>query len=147
MKSTLLGHSSIHKPIVQLLEARKPFPGEGSYDVQVETIKLINSLTIKLKESPMLTRLFWTVSPCDRGEDGIVLRQDIRHFILFNKLDRMYRTSTDSRLVDQIRRCILRTIIIDDSCEDMQVYLSKQSKFITHTVCKTQDTSNNSNVY
>lgn len=134
MKSSWLGHSSVHKYIVHLLESKETMPDEDTYEVQFEVMKLIHSLTIKLKEVPMLTKLFWTVETNHRGEDGLVKNQSIKHFILFNKLDRMYRGNFDPRLRDLLRRCILSAIIIDDSCEDMQIYLSKQTKFIIHTV-------------
>lgn len=129
MKPSIMGHSSVHKPIVELLSQKEE---KISFMEQIELLTLINSITIKLKESPMLTKLFWSVK---NKSDKDINSPKAKDFVLWKKLDKLYRGTNDPRLLELVRKSILKCIIIDDSCEEMQLYLSEQTKFMKRTVC------------
>lgn len=131
MKPSMMGHASVHKPLVELLSKKQE---KISFMEQIEIVKLINSITIKLKESPMLTKLFWSEKSKESNDDTNTYND--RHFVLWKRLDRLYRGTNDRRLLELVRKSILKCIIIDDSCEEMQLYLSRQTKFMKRTVCK-----------
>lgn len=156
MKSPLLAHSSMHKPLVRLLSIK---PNKLSFEEKIEILKLINALAHKLKEAPIFVKLFWSsLAPGIRSPDQASsptmassplnspvfsspleahspIHAPKRHFVLFKILDRIYRGSSgDRRLAEQVRRCILSCIVIDESYMELQSYLARQHKFLGHTV-------------
>jgi hypothetical protein len=156
MKSPLLAHSSMHKPLVRLLSTK---PSKLSFEEKVEVLKLITSLAHKLKEAPIFVKLFWSSGnlhsrPLDQSTSPTLSTSPImtshlhaqqkvaslstidkKHFVLFKILDRIYRgSSSDRRLVEQVRRCILSCIVIDDNYNELQAYLARQTKFLEHTM-------------
>lgn len=157
MKSPLLAHSSMHKPLVRLLSAK---PNKLTFEEKIEVLKLINSLAHKLKEAPIFVKLFWSslnpsgirspdlaasppqslsplnspTTPSPLESTGLTTYTK-KHFVLFKILDRIYRGSSgDRRLAEQVRRCILSCIVIDDSYTELQAYLARQHKFLEHTI-------------
>ena len=155
MKSPLMAHSSMHKPLVRLLSTK---PSRLSFEEKIEVIKLITSLAHKLKEAPIFVKLFWTDSSRPKAEVGstsptismspvmtnhLHAQQKVasltlgpkKHFVLFKILDRIYRgCGGDRRLAEQVRRCILNCIVIDDNYNELQGYLAKQTKFMEYTM-------------
>lgn len=156
MKSPLLAHSSMHKPLVRLLSIK---PNKLNFEEKMEILKLINSLAHKLKEAPIFVKLFWSsvttgIRSPDQAASPVLgssplnsplvssplesqspLHSPKRHFVLFKILDRIYRGSSgDKRLAEQVRRCILSCIVIDESYMELQLYLARQHKFLGHTV-------------
>jgi len=156
MKSPLLAHSSMHKPLVRLLSIK---PSRLSFEEKVEVLKLITSLAHKLKEAPIFVKLFWstetvpmrspestspTLSTSPLMTNHLHAQQKVaslntvgnkKHFVLFKILDRIYRASSgDRRLAEQVRRCILSCIVIDDNYNELQAYLARQTKFLEHTM-------------
>jgi len=155
MKSPLLAHSSMHKPLVRLLSMK---PNKLSFEEKIEVIKLITSLAHKLKEAPIFLKLFWssemtlrsyepsttpTMSTSPIMTNALHAQEKVaslstlnkKHFVLFKILDRIYRGSgSDRRLAEQVRRCILSCIVIDDNNTELHAYLVKQVKFLQHTM-------------
>lgn len=156
MKSPLLAHSSMHKPLVRLLSTK---PTKLNFEEKIEVLKLITSLAHKLKEAPIFVKLFWSsvnsgITSPDQAASPPIASSPInspiltsaldmpspihgpkRHFVLFKILDRIYRGSSgDRRLAEQVRRCILSCIVIDESYMELQSYLARQQKFLSHTI-------------
>lgn len=57
MKSPLLAHMSIHKPVVHLLKSGAAL--QMGPEERMECLHLIDAIVLKLKEDPVFVRLFF----------------------------------------------------------------------------------------